>query len=205
MTNPLLLTSSVRDGRGKGANRRLRAAGSIPAVLYGHGIDAPVSVTLDPRAFDKALENPKGTNAVLDVQVDEGGPTHRVFARQIQRDAVSRRIIHVDLVAPDLTKPNTFVVPLVFTGRSVGVQTGGRLRTPYRDMKLRSRPDDVMATVTIDITRLDNNDQIMASQVELPEGVEAIFDRDYLVVKVVAPRGKKADPAADKKAAKKKK
>jgi large subunit ribosomal protein L25 len=204
MTNPLLLTSTLREGRGKGPNRRLRAAGSIPAVLYGHGVDAPVSVTLDPRALDKALENPKGANAVLDVLLDSG-TTHRVFARQIQRDAVSRRILHLDLVAPDLTKPTIFVVPLVFSGRSIGVSTGGRLRTPYRDMNLRSRPDDVMANVTIDITKLDNNDQVMASQVTLPEGVEAIFDRDYLVVKVVAPRGKKADPAADKKAAKKKK
>lgn len=204
MTTTLSLTSTTRDSRGKGAARRLRAAGSIPSVLYGHGIDAPVAVTLDPRALDKALENPKGTNALLDVQVD-GGSTHRVFARQIQRDAVSRRILHVDLVAPDLTKPVLFTVPVVFSGRSIGVQTGGRMRTPYRELKLRSRPEDVPASIAIDVTPLDHNDQIMASQLPLPEGVEVVYDRDLLVVRVAAPRGKKADPAADKKAAKKKK
>ncbi len=199
----IALESSTREGRGKGAARRLRAAGRVPAVIYGHGVDEPVAVSLDPKALDTALANPKGDNAVFQVTVDDGAG-HTVLVRELQRHPVSREILHLDLVSPDLEQPIITAVPLEFSGKSVGVVTGGRLRTPYREVRLRAKPADVPASIAIDITPLDQGDGITISQIDLPAGVEAVYERDYVIVKVMKPRGKKAEAAADDKKKKKK-
>lgn len=194
----IALESTIREGRGKGPARRLRAAGRVPAVVYGHGVESPIAVSLDPKALDKALENPKKENALFAVSVDGDG-SHTVLVRELQRHPVSRAILHLDLVAPDLDEPMVTSVPLVFTGRSKGVVVGGRLRTPYREVRLRAKPADIPATVEVDITELDVDDTFYASQLALPEGVEALYDRDYVVAKVLKPRAVKEKKAEEKK------
>lgn len=186
----IALSSTIRDGRGKGPTRRLRAAGRVPAVIYGHNVEAAISVSLDPKALDKALANPKRANALFDVSV-EGGATHTVMAREIQRHPVSRAILHLDFVAPDLERELVSSVPFETIGRSKGVVIGGRLRTPYREVKLRAKPADIPAKVVLDITELEIGDTVHASALELPAGVEAVYDRDYVVAKVLKPRGAK--------------
>jgi large subunit ribosomal protein L25 len=191
-----------REAGSKGVARRHRADGRLPAVLYGHGITEPVCLSADPIQVKKGLENPKGFNAVFHLKFDgQTRPGHgaRHPARCHQPRHPARR----------LRRPRPRQAPhrggaVNLSGKSIGVATGGRLRKPYREVKLRSKPYDVPAQVLIDITTLDQGDEIRASTMPLPEGVEPVFDRDYLVVKVLKPRGKvKTDePAA---AAKKKK
>ena len=187
----IALSSTRRSPGGKGVARRLRAEGRLPAVLYGHGVESPTPLSLDPKEFVKALTNPKGLNAVFTVEID--GTTHQVLAREMQRHPVGRQIMHVDLVASDPEKPIVTFVPVSFTGKSIGVVTGGRIRKPYREIKLRARPMDVPAEIVVDITPLDHNDTIHASDLQLPEGVKPVYDRDYVVVKVSKPRGKQLD------------
>ena len=185
----IALESTPREGRGKGPARRLRAAGRVPAVVYGHNVESAIAVSLDPKALDKALANPKKANALFQVSID--GTDHTVMAREIQRHPVSRAILHLDLVAPDLDKPIVSAVPFETTGRSKGVVVGGRLRTPYREVKLRAKPADIPASIVYDITELEIGDTVFASSLALPAGVEAVYDRDYVVVKVLKPRGVK--------------
>ena len=132
----ILLNGTLREKVGKEANRKLRASGQMPAVLYGAGIDESISIALEPRQLNKALENPKKTNALMSVDLGADAGTHTVLVREIQRHPVRRTILHVDLVAPELTKPVVSVVPLRYTGKSVGVSMGGRLRTPYREVNV---------------------------------------------------------------------
>lgn len=187
----IALSSTRRSPGGKGVARRLRAEGRLPAVLYGHGVESPTPLSLDPKEFVKAITNPKGLNAVYSIEID--GTSHQVLAREMQRHPVSRKILHVDLVAADPDKLITTFVPVNFTGKSVGVVTGGRIRKPYREIKLRARPMDVPVDITVDITEMDHNDAIHASDLQLPEGVTPVYDRDYVVVKVTKPRGKLLD------------
>ncbi|MGK0359290.1 MAG: large subunit ribosomal protein L25 [Bradymonadia bacterium] len=187
----IALSSTRRSPGGKGVARRLRAEGRLPAVLYGHGVESPTPLSLDPKEFVKAITNPKGLNAVYSVEID--GTSHQVLAREMQRHPVSRKILHVDLVAADPEKLITTFVPVTFTGKSVGVVTGGRIRKPYREIKLRARPMDVPVDIVVDITEMDHNDAIHASDLQLPEGVTPVYDRDYVVVKVTKPRGKLLD------------
>ncbi len=193
----IALESTLREGRGKGPSRRLRAAGRVPAVVYGHNVESAIAVSLDPKALDKALANPKRANALFQVSLD--GASHTVMAREIQRHPVSRAILHLDLVAPDLDKAIVSAVPFETTGRSKGVVLGGRLRTPYREMKLRAKPADIPAKVTLDITEMQIGDTVYAGSIELPAGVEAVYDRDYVVAKVIKPRGKKKTEGEEEK------
>ncbi|MFN3198401.1 MAG: 50S ribosomal protein L25 [Bradymonadia bacterium] len=184
------IQTSLREGTGKGTNRRLRAEGKMPAVLYGHGIEAPVNVVVDPRNLEMALRHPKGFNALLPLNV-EGAGAHEVLVREVQRHPVSRRIQHVDFVAPDPAKEIVSVVPLKITGKSIGVSLGGRLRTPYKTVKVVSLPKDIPASIDIDITELNIMDETKASELNVAEGARVLFDRDFVVVKVVQARGAK--------------
>lgn len=182
------ITTRRRDGTRKGFNRKLRAQGRIPAVLYGHGIEKPVNLELDPRDLQKVFQHPKGANALIELQVDGDG-SHQVLMREVQRHAVSRRVLHVDFVAPDPQKHVVVEVPLRITGRSPGVLAGGRLRTPYRSIKVRALPAAVPAEAVVDISSLRIGQTLSVTDVQLPEGVEAVYDRPFVVAKVAAPRG----------------
>ena len=186
----IVLNGNSRSETGKGACRRIRQGGNVPAVVYGHGISDAISITLEERALVKALDNPKGQNALINLEIADGDK-HLVLVRELQRDPVSRRILHVDMVVHDLAVEIITTIPVTLTGRSKGVSMGGRLRKPYRDIKVQAVPEKVPVEVVIDITELDLGHSVMASQIQLPDGVTAIYDNDYVVVKVSEPRGKK--------------
>ena len=99
----IVLSGSVRTQFGKEATRKVRAAGRTPAVMYGHGLDESIALDLDPRALTKALSNPKGNNALFTIEMD-GGKSYEALVRELQREPVSRAILHVDLVIPDQNK-----------------------------------------------------------------------------------------------------
>ena len=182
------IAAEARQGHGKGANRKLRAQGRIPAVVYGQGVEKSLSVSLCPRELGKALTNPKKSNALFKINL-EGTELPPVLVRELQRDPVSRAILHVDLVSPDLSKERLSVIPIRFEGKSKGVAIGGRLRTPYRDVRVTSLPEQIPAEVVVDISDLGIGDAVMASTLALPESTRAVFDNDYVVAKVLKPRG----------------
>lgn len=186
---PIVLNAALREGIGKEANRKLRASGSMPAVLYGHGIAESVHVTLQPQQLAKALENPKKANALMSVDFGADSDSHTVLVREIQRHPVRRTILHVDLVVPNPEKEVVSTVPVRFTGKSVGVSMGGRIRMPYREVQVRSRPSDIPVEVVVDITDLDIGDMVKASGLDVPENVSVVYDQDFVVVKVLKPRG----------------
>jgi large subunit ribosomal protein L25 len=188
----ITISASPRSSTGKGANRKLRAAGQIPAVLYGHNLDGAISLSLDPRALSKALDNPKGQNVLLQVDI-EGGGTHTALVRELQRQPVSRKVLHIDLVCPNLEQQQVSLIPVKIVGKSVGVALGGRLQTPCRELTVVCLPANIPNSVEIDVTELELDDSVMVSELSLGDGVAAVYDRDFVVVKVVRARGAAAD------------
>jgi large subunit ribosomal protein L25 len=187
----ITISASPRSGTGKGANRKLRASGQIPAVLYGHNVEDAISLSIDPRALNKALDNPKGQNALLEIDI-EGGGTHTALVRELQRQPVSRKVLHVDLVCPNLEQEQVCLIPVKFVGKCIGVALGGRLRTPCRDLTISCLPANIPTAVEIDVTELQVDDSVMVSEVAFTDGVSAIYDRDFVIVKVVRARGEAA-------------
>ena len=186
--NAISLSSSRRSGTGKGSCRRLRYGGALPGVVYGYGIEEPVLVTLDPAELKTVLENPKGFNAVIDLAI-EGGETHKVMVRELQRHPVSRALIHVDLVTPKPDREMLSVVPLRLAGKAPGLEAGGEVQMPRREVKVLSTAENIPSDILVDVGTLDLGGTIMASELSIHEGASVVFDRDFVVARCVTPRG----------------
>src|SRR5690606_27105625 len=118
------LQAEVRKERGKGPVRRLRAAGKLPAVLYGPGVE-PTSLTVDPKALENALRGEMRRNQVFEIVID--GKTVTAMVRDLLVHPVDRHLLHADFYSVSDDRPVDSVVPVLTKGRSKGVQRGGKL------------------------------------------------------------------------------
>lgn len=179
----------VRKSGKKGACRKLRAAGSIPVVVYGHNVES-LAVAIKPDDLIKALSTEYGPNIVFDIVLnDEGKEIRRpVMVKCLQRHPVTRRILHADLYAIDPERDVTVHVPLSLEGRSVGVAAGGELRQAARDVVVSCHPSNIPVKVVLDTTALNIRERVKISQVPRPEGCEFVYLNDFLVCEIYPPR-----------------
>ena len=120
-----------REATGKGPNRRLRAAGRLPAVLYG-STSQPEKLSLDAHSFQLLLSQGRGENALFDIVYPgdkDGGDTNVAVIREVQRDPLTRRPVHVDLYRIRMDVENDFNVAVRAYGSPHGVREGGILET----------------------------------------------------------------------------
>jgi large subunit ribosomal protein L25 len=178
------LKAEQREGAGKGAARKLRAAGRIPGVVYGHGME-PVSVAVDARDLFHVLHTGAGSNVLIDLEV--GTETHLALAREIQRDHVRGEFIHVDFLTVRRDEKITVDVPVELIGDSQGVREGGVIEHHLWDIKLECLPGDVPQRLEGHIEKLVIGDSLKVSDLELPAGVTLLTDPEETVVSVVPP------------------
>ena len=128
------LVAEVRDATGKGAARKLRAAGRIPAVVYGRGTESR-AISVDPKALVQLLQKGgAGMNTLIELSVD--GTAKTVLVKELQRDPVRGRPLHTDFYLVDLDQKVEVSVPIRLTGRAPGVELGGILDHPLREIEL---------------------------------------------------------------------
>ncbi|MEM1349161.1 MAG: 50S ribosomal protein L25 [Myxococcota bacterium] len=181
----------ARGKSGKGVARKLRAAGMVPAVVYGHEQDAK-ALAVDPDAILELFENPKGKNVVFALDVEGGARIENVMVKDYQIDPVRRELLHVDFCVVDLERPIVRLVPIVPVGRAKGVRMGGILSVLRPDIHIKARPMDIPVQIEADVTELAPTQTILAADVELPAGVEPGYRANYGLLTVVMPRKKKA-------------
>lgn len=187
------LNVSNRDGRGKGAARKLRAAGQVPAIVYGRGQNA-TSVAVDPRSIELGFASTRDPNTLVALAFDDGS-TRTCLVRDVQRHPVSQAIEHVDFyeVAPD--QELTLSVPVVTTGRAAGTRVGGNLKQLVRRLTVRSLPASIPSTIEIDVSPLNVGQSLKVSELTPPPGTSFVYRKDFAVVEV---EGKRVDEAAGK-------
>jgi large subunit ribosomal protein L25 len=172
---------------GNGAVRTLRAAGRIPAILYGQGKDS-VPLTLDPRALDLVLKT-GGANTLLDITVegrtDLGSPV--ALVKELQRHPIRGTILHADLYQVDLTKTVEVEVPIHLLGKAKGIDFGGIVEHSLREVALECLPRSIPASIEVDITNMEIGDVIHVRDLALPAGVSLMSDPDLGVVHVALP------------------
>ena len=182
----LKLEVSLREATGKGVARKLRAAGVIPAVFYGHGLET-VSLQIGALHLERAIHG--GANALIDLEGPKQVKNKPVLIKDLQRNPATRRLLHCDLFAVDLEEKLTVDVPIHFIGRAIGVvEQGGVLETLTRQLQVSCMPLAIPESIEIDVSGLSIGDSVHVRDVSLPEGVEAILDADFPVVHVVTPR-----------------
>jgi large subunit ribosomal protein L25 len=179
------LTASVRQTTGNGAARRLRASGRIPAVAYGSGL-AALHLELAVRPRERALEQGRSTLLALNGVRELDG--RLVLVKELQRDPASRRIIHCDFYAVDVTRKIEVSVPIHLEGKAPGVVAGGVLEPMLRELVVRCLPLEIPSVIRADVSALEIGDSIRVADLRLPDGVEAVSDPAAGVAHVVVPK-----------------
>jgi large subunit ribosomal protein L25 len=179
------LQVSPRETGGKGAARKLRAAGQVPAVLYGSGIE-PVALAVESRLLDDVLHS--GANAILDLTGPKDLKGKLALVKAVQRDPVSRRVLHCDLYAVDIRKKVTVSIALHYEGKPSGVEMGGVLEPILRDLEVECLPLEIPDSFSVDVSGLEIGDSVHVRDIAVPASVEVLSDPDATAIHVVAPR-----------------
>ncbi len=181
----LSLAAQKREALGKGANRRLRTTQVVPGVFYGQNGEN-MSIQMDKLELEK-LYNKVRRTTVFNLEVE--GKTYPVIVWDVQYHPTKLFINHIDLYGVDLDKEVQITVPVEFTGVSRGAKAGGKLETYREEMRIAAKPQHMPAKIKIDISTLDLNKTIRATDVELPEGARVVFKSNYALITCLDPQG----------------
>lgn len=180
------LNAKPRTETGKGVARKLRAAGEVPGVIYGHSRD-PQALTVNAREFNRLAERVRITSTVIELALD--GKVAKTLIRELQRDPLNRQTLHIDfqeLVAGEKVNVN---VPLRFVGTPEGVKTGGGiLEEIVHSVEVRVDPSNIPDHIDVDVTSLTIGHGLHVRDLKLPEGVEVLDDPDNTVATVTPPK-----------------
>ncbi len=184
------LAAEGREGLGKNANRKLRKTGKVPAVLYGMGKSAPIS--LDPIMVQRALLAEGGRNQIFTLKGSAGLDGKQILIKDYQVDPVSRKLVHVDLQEIDITKKVEVSVKIVFVGKSIGVAEGGVMNIIERTIEVRTVPTSIPKQIEVDVTNLKIGASLHEDDITLPQGIELASKRNATIVAVVPPSKEEA-------------
>ena len=192
MSHATLNATAIR-GKGSRNARRLRLAGSIPAVVYGEGV-SPLPVSVDAKSFRTAVSGDQGLNTLIDLDAD--GQKFVVMAREIQRHPVRGTVSHIDFQVVDPNKPVAAVVPLHMIGDAVEVRHADwEIDQQLFNLEVFTRPDKIPTHIDVDISHLIPSMAIRVGDVKLPEGVVPAGDLTISVVNTHAGRAAKTADA----------
>ena len=192
----IALTAVKRPSVGKGPARQSRRDGYIPGVVYGPEVE-PTSVAVDERTFRQTMRQSSGAS-IINLDVD--GKQNKVVLRELQRDPVTSRIIHVDFHAISMNKPINVAVPINLTGTPEGVKTdGGIMQQTMRELRIECLPKDIPDEITIDVEELRIGDSIHVRDLDVPN-VRVLSEEQRTIVTIAAPTVIKVDEPAEAEA-----
>ncbi len=175
-----------RNPEGKNANRRMRKAGRIPAVIYGPG-KAPVPVSLDPEAIRDVLYSDSGQNTIFTVTLD-GQPNANAMVKDYQLDPVKGNLIHTDLLEIAMDRVLELSVNVEIVGEAEGVKlTGGLMDIVTRSIMVACLPSDIPDSIKVDVTPLKINDYIRVKNLPSDPKVKILTDPEVVIVTIVPP------------------
>ncbi len=177
----------MRETRGDGPARRMRAEGLIPGVLYGRA-KTPHVIEVEERELRRALHGPGGMHTILDVVVGDQATAHPSVVKDFQQHPVSGRLLHIDLQEVRLDQPITVAVSVHLLGESPGAKEGGILSQQIREVNVEALPMEVPEHLELDISALQMGDSLRVADVPPIEGVTYLDDPDTVLVTVMVPR-----------------
>jgi large subunit ribosomal protein L25 len=197
---PEVVAAKPREGKfNKNAARRVRAAGKIPAVLYGQG-QTPVAIVVDPKQISKILFSEKGHNTIFDVEVT-GQPAAKVMIVDWQREPIKDELIHIDLKRIALDKALRVSVRVKLLGIPLGVKTaGGILDQVLREVEIECLPADIPSHIDVDVSHLELHGVLRIGGLPHSDKIKYLNSEDATVAHVVTIR-EEAPTAAETEAA----
>ncbi len=180
--------ATVRTKSGKGAGRRIRRAGQVPAVMYGGGQSHLIQ--LDPKAVQKILVAQAGGTGLIALTIQGGGQAQQrtVVIQDVQRDPVDGSMLHVDLLEVSMDKPVRVKVPVHVTGVPLGVKRDkGVLHQPTRELHIECLPRAIPGHIAVDASNLEINQGLYVRDLKVGEGIRILDDLGGMVVNVTMP------------------
>ena len=174
MATQYKLDAVLRTDSGKGASRRLRRTGKVPAIVYG-GTGEPVSVSLAENQLVRNLQEEQFYSSIIDLNID--GSTEKVILRDLQRHPARPIVLHADLVRINAKEKISVVVQLHFVNEEAcyGVkQDGGKVTKAMMNLEVNCLPGNIPEFVEVDVEALKLGESIHISDLSLPEGVESV-------------------------------
>ncbi|MCH7932817.1 MAG: 50S ribosomal protein L25 [Gemmatimonadetes bacterium] len=187
MTVKTGLRATRRYETGKGVARRLRAAGKVPAVLYGKDQES-ISLTIDAREALQLFYSISVENTIVNVQIDDDKEELETLVREIQMHPFRPDLIHVDFYSIERGVALEVDIPANYIGTPQGVRDGGVLEVILHELRVKCIPSLIPDTIEIEISGLDIGDSIHASEISTDEGVELLTDPGQTLCLVSAPR-----------------
>jgi large subunit ribosomal protein L25 len=179
------LKAEARAHTGKGAARKIRAGGKVPAVIYGQGVD-PLHVTIDGKELFHLLHTDAGMNVMVDMRVDSDH--FLAMPREVQRDHIRGQFIHVDFLRIKRDEKIGVEVPVHLVGESHGVKEGGVVEHHLWNLHLECFPQDVPTSIDADISGLGINESLKVTDLDIPDRVTLLTSPDEVIVSVVPPQ-----------------
>jgi len=199
MRKEITIAAQPRELRGKNEARRLRAGGSVPAVLYGAGKDS-VAVAVNPKEVNRILHSKTGHNTIFEVAVS-GGETTPVMVVDWQNDPIKEYLLHVDLKRIDLSARIRVKVPIHTVGDPKGVKLQGGLHELItREIEIECLPDEIPEEFAVDVSELMIGQSIRAGDIPLVGSTRLLSPADSVISHVITIKVE-AEPAAAEAAA----
>ena len=195
MKKEMTITAEARDSRGKNEARRLRAKGSMPAVLYG-GSGGPTPVAISPKELTRVLHSRTGHNTIFNLSI-AGQQDTPVMIVDWQFDPIRDSLLHADLKRIDLSQRMTVMVPVVTQGEPKGVKIqGGIHEIITREIEIECLPNDIPEQFVVDVSELLVGQNIRAGDIPMSESMKLVSPPDAVISHVVALRAEET-PAAE--------
>lgn len=182
------LTVTGRTETGKGPNRQLRTTGLVPAIIYGTGHE-PQMVSLNYRELEKAMSKANAETNLFNLAGEAAGKNATVVIRELQRDPLTRRYLHVDLLHVRMDQEAEFEVPIHSVGTPIGVREGGLLETHLRMIVVRCLPGNLPEFIDIDISGLPINESLHVRDIIVPDNVTVVTEPQETLFAVHVMRG----------------
>jgi len=173
------LTAVLRKDLKKGPTKRVRSAGKIPAVIYGHS--APIAVAVDEIVFSKSFKDIEA-NTIFNIDVE--GDHRNALVKDFQSDILTGKILHVDFYEIEKGKALRTTVPLKIVGVCPGVKDGGVIEEHMHSLEIECIPRAIPAFIEVNVSNLHLNESIHVSDLEIPKEIKILTSKDEAIVGV---------------------
>lgn len=195
MRKEIVISAESRDSRGKNEARRLRAKGSMPAVVYG-GSDGPTPIAVNPKELARILNSKTGHNTIFNLSVG-GNANTPVMIVDWQYDPMKNSLLHVDLKRIDLTQRITVNVPVITQGDPKGVKVqGGLHEVVTREVQIECLPNEIPEQFVLDVSELLIGQSIRAGDIPMSGSMKLLSQPDTVISHVIALRAEEEPVAA---------
>ncbi|MBU1670449.1 MAG: 50S ribosomal protein L25 [Actinobacteria bacterium] len=185
------LKAVSRESTGKGAARKTRGEGLVPAVIYGHGIE-PETLQVRKEDLQEVISGGAGTNVLIDLEIARGKKkdNHLVMIKELQKHPYREKLLHVDFLKVARDEKVTMKVPIALVGEedSVGLRAGGTVQHTLWEVEVECLPGEVPDHLFVDIKDVQIGDHMSVSDLRTLPGITILADAEDVILSIIAPR-----------------